>query len=44
MNKKHVKSKRSKLSEEKKREQIAAALKRKKECEQRALEIVSREI
>ena len=44
MIKKDAKKKKSKLTEDQKREQIAAALKRKKECERKALDIVSREV
>ncbi len=44
MIKKDGKKKKSKLTEDQKREQIAAALKRKKECERKALDIVSREV
>eukprot|EP00088_Acartia_fossae_P032580 TRINITY_DN3333_c0_g1_i7.p1 TRINITY_DN3333_c0_g1~~TRINITY_DN3333_c0_g1_i7.p1 ORF type:complete len:568 (-),score=134.79 TRINITY_DN3333_c0_g1_i7:99-1802(-) len=42
MNKKDGKKKKSKLTEEEKRKQISEALKRKKECEQKALSIVTR--
>jgi len=42
MIRKDVKKKKHKLTDEQKRDQIAAALKRKKECARKALEIVSR--
>ena len=44
MIRKDVKKKKHKLTDQQKRDQIAAALKRKKECARKALEIVSREI